>query len=560
MSDRFADKEGDARRANRAANNGKGRSSNRRRDDRDDDRDRRDDRDSDIVPEAIKSFVKSLKNAIGRGKKFEVAALYESEFPTLTDRYFKASPWPKVTALSSLMDPEHDALFVCLYRELYFRHIYQKLTPTVQDRQDSFDNYIALFDAINALPTEKPGCDLPAVWLWDITDEFLYQFQDFVAFRSRVANMSQHDVEACQRRPDAWSGQRVVAALHKLAHKGEYDPRATDAQVRDADNARRNGDHDHVHRLFATLAQFALIGLCRLNTLFGNYAMALSVLKGVSSQTGESSAYRLVLPSQSAYYYYMSFSMMMLRRYGDCVKALSSFLTYFSRVNSRGGDKSQYQHQALQRRAEKMYGMLAIATAFYPQRLEEQLFGNVKEKYSLARLQKFDVKAFEDVFHSCCPKFISLHLPALDAAASDTNGNDKRAYRLQLTVFLREIRQRASLPDMYGYLKLCTSITLQKLASFAKAEPDKLMSYLLCLKHKSRLLASEKGGASADRDAWKCTADIDFYIDQQMVHVIEYKPARKYSQYFMRQILKFEDLITDLNSVGTVSSDDNMRR
>jgi len=33
-----------------------------------------------------------------------------------------------------------------LYKELYFRHIYSKLTPTLEQRIASFANYRALFD------------------------------------------------------------------------------------------------------------------------------------------------------------------------------------------------------------------------------------------------------------------------------------------------------------------------------------------------------------------------------------------------------------------------------
>ena len=41
-----------------------------------------------------------------------------------------------------------DPLSICLYKELYYRHIYSKLTPTVQQRADSFQNYCDLFNHI----------------------------------------------------------------------------------------------------------------------------------------------------------------------------------------------------------------------------------------------------------------------------------------------------------------------------------------------------------------------------------------------------------------------------
>jgi len=63
-----------------------------------------------------------------------------------------------------------------LYKELYYRHIYAKLTPTLEQRFESFENYCDLFNFI--LNSDEPvQIELPNPWLWDIIDEFIYQFQ-----------------------------------------------------------------------------------------------------------------------------------------------------------------------------------------------------------------------------------------------------------------------------------------------------------------------------------------------------------------------------------------------
>lgn len=41
-----------------------------------------------------------------------------------------------------------DPLFLTLYKELYYRHIYSKLTPTLQQRFESYENYCDLFNYI----------------------------------------------------------------------------------------------------------------------------------------------------------------------------------------------------------------------------------------------------------------------------------------------------------------------------------------------------------------------------------------------------------------------------
>jgi len=41
-----------------------------------------------------------------------------------------------------------DVLFLVLYKELYYRHIYAKLNPTINDRFNSYLNYCDLFNYI----------------------------------------------------------------------------------------------------------------------------------------------------------------------------------------------------------------------------------------------------------------------------------------------------------------------------------------------------------------------------------------------------------------------------
>lgn len=41
-----------------------------------------------------------------------------------------------------------DQVFLTLYRELYYRHIYARLTPTLEQRFHSYENYCDLFNYI----------------------------------------------------------------------------------------------------------------------------------------------------------------------------------------------------------------------------------------------------------------------------------------------------------------------------------------------------------------------------------------------------------------------------
>ena len=55
-------------------------------------------------------------------------------FPKLTEEYFKSSPWPDAEEVAPIV--QEDQLFLILYKELYYRHIYARVQggPTIEQR------------------------------------------------------------------------------------------------------------------------------------------------------------------------------------------------------------------------------------------------------------------------------------------------------------------------------------------------------------------------------------------------------------------------------------------
>ncbi|EDO28355.1 predicted protein, partial [Nematostella vectensis] len=56
---------------------------------------------------------------------YEIQSIYENGFNKLTDRYFNKTPWPEAEFIAPLVSG--DQVFLILYKELYYRHIYNKL-------------------------------------------------------------------------------------------------------------------------------------------------------------------------------------------------------------------------------------------------------------------------------------------------------------------------------------------------------------------------------------------------------------------------------------------------
>lgn len=99
--------------------------------------------DPNFVPDSVKTFVVHLYRHIREKNVYEIHQMYETSFQSLSDRLFKDTPWPSVDAVAHDVDNDH--VFCLLYREMWFRHLYARLSPTLKQRIDSWDNYCSLF-------------------------------------------------------------------------------------------------------------------------------------------------------------------------------------------------------------------------------------------------------------------------------------------------------------------------------------------------------------------------------------------------------------------------------
>ena len=92
---------------------------------------------------------------------------------------------------------------------------------------------------------------------------------------------------------------------------------------------------------------------------------------------------------------------------------------------------------------------------------------------------------------------------------------------------------------------------MSKLAGFLNVSEVDFKREILALKHKSTELVWN-GGSSATGGEWASSSDVDFYIEGDMVKVASQKPVRKYGDYFIKHINKFEEIITDFQTSRTM--------
>lgn len=175
------------------------------------------------MPEPIREYIVTLHRCVVENNLPGIGHAYEVGFQRLTEKFCRNSMWPQPEVVAKLVpegsssNPEKDRLFHTLYKELFYRHVYARLEPTVIQRFESYVNYCTLFaELVNVNAVQF---DLPEIWLWDILDEFIYQFQTFCQYRTKLAKKSEEELETLAANTKIWNVHSVLNVLHQLVTK-----------------------------------------------------------------------------------------------------------------------------------------------------------------------------------------------------------------------------------------------------------------------------------------------------------------------------------------------------
>ena len=88
--------------------------------------------------------------------------------------------------------------------------------PSHQDRVDSFENYCEWFNfIINPVDQQPVHLELPNQWLWDIIDEFIYQFQNYSQYRCKLQSKDDAEINLINDalEENVWSVHSVLNVL-----------------------------------------------------------------------------------------------------------------------------------------------------------------------------------------------------------------------------------------------------------------------------------------------------------------------------------------------------------
>ncbi|KAF8563390.1 hypothetical protein P879_07991 [Paragonimus westermani] len=522
-----------------------------------------------VLKEDVRSFLINFAVHVKEQNVVEIENDYQTQFPKLTDQYFGSTRWPSSEVIAQLLDA--DPLFLMLYNELYYRHVYAHVSTSlsVDDMIQSYLNYCSLFNAL--IKADKPApLNLPYQWLWDIIDEFIYQFQKFSTFRSRQKHKPEDETQL-RENPRIWSIHSVLNVLYSLVEKSSINEQLSYyAQQGDPDEIA-----DEFGRcvLYKMLGFFSLIGLCRLHCLLGDYYTAIKVLENI--KISRLDMYHEVPTCHITTGYYVGFSYMMMRRYLDAIRTLAATLTYKTRAigSVQRADLRDY----VQKQSDQMSCLLGLCLTLSPLTVDQTMETDRRDKFSetLLRLQQLDEAEFASSFDLGCPKFISPEPPIYarpqgSALVGGDTGCALEPQRQQMELFKVEIEQQIELLRLRSFLKLYTNIPASKLASYLEMSELGVHMSLMAYKHRLKQLSglsdsnqqqdgagytghsaafSSAGAAELSSPQQQIFSDLDFFVDGHMIRIADTTMDRRFSEYFVRHIEMLQQMNYTLNGL-----------
>ncbi|WVQ81717.1 eukaryotic translation initiation factor 3 subunit L [Cryptococcus sp. DSM 104549] len=497
----------------------------------------------EAVPEDVKRFLVLFHQAILEKDLPTITNMYESGWNKLTQTHYSNNEWPEAELIAPLVG--NDQVFLTLYRELYFRHVYAKLQPTIDDRFQSYENICELFNFL--LNSDGPvPLDLPIQWLWDMLDEFVYQFTSFSHWRAAPKGKAEDELEMLADSPHIWSSYSVLNVLYSLVQKSQINEQlqAEKEGKTPEEVAEIAGDYGS-KQLYRNLGYFSLICLLHVHVLLGDPTLALQTMENVEL-AGSAAFLTRITACHVTTYYHVGCAYMALGRWPDAIKTFVSVLIFFIRMKQY--HTRSYQYGSIAKTCERMYALLAICTTLSPGPSDENIMTIVKEHYGdqLAVLQRGGAEAldaFKELYLAACPKYLNVNPPPYeDPAALEAwvASPPVDATQRHLELFLSDVQAVKNVNGVRNLLKLYTSIDAQKLAAFTVAEEEgvdgeeEVLQQLMVLKASSSTYSKGAGQKSLLDGERIVTNNLDFTIDETMVHVEETTTHRRYAGFFIR--------------------------
>jgi len=534
----------------------------------------------------VKDFIVGFSEALNRSAntneqtsgirtrtETQILNYYSIQFNKHTERVYKNANWPTVEVILPLVN--NDENFGLLYDIMRVRHMCGRLGNKIglEVRVHAFQLYTQLF---NKVMNGEFSFDLPNEWLWDLMDEFLYNFQTFCQYRQKKSVASTAQKEELEK---VWHVRDVLTILEKLVQVSQIEKLLTSAQQKSLDLLKAGKTHT-----LTMLGYYSMIGLLRVHTILGDFATALESVSaiplfGSDASVGRSSRiffneyiYSRVIACHVTLFYFYTFCCLASGKYYSAVRLLNLLLVYLNRYlsNNKGASDLSFQNEFVAKMSEQCYGLLALSVLMLTGnsqsyagvfivftskslpgnfRLEESVRVNLREKFgdkmnkiygSMINGTNEYIPVVEEILVYCAPKLIN---PSIDVA------DDNPAKFVRLFVKQGEVAHMAQLCPVKSWIRLFTQTDLKVLskqiksadANAAETSDSQLRDLCHSLKHKSihRLTIAPASNVAAPDDVEVQFVLTDNKQGNAEVSVGSEKVFRHFGDYFIRNAQKF---------------------
>ncbi|KAJ2927959.1 hypothetical protein H1R20_g9124, partial [Candolleomyces eurysporus] len=509
------------------------------------------------IPDPVKAFIVHFHQAVLDNNLAEITVAYESGWNKYTEKFYSKTEWPEAEVIAPLVND--DPIFLILYRELYYRHVYSRLQPDIDDRFHSYENSCELFNYL--LNSDGPvQLELPEQWLWDIIDEFIYQYQVFCTWRSKVRSKTDDELGMLAEGGPVWSSYSVLNVLYSLMQKSKInDYIIAQRQGKSPEEIAEIVGEYGQRPLYRQLGYFSIIGLLRVHVLLGDFTLALKVMDSI--ELNQKSPFTRVTACHVTTYYYVGFCYIMIRRYPDAIRTFVTILNFIMRMKQY--HTRSYQYDQISKTADRMYALFAMCHALSPSRLDDNIANIAKERFSeqyakMSRGSQDAGAAFEELFLYACPNYLIPPDPADPTSGAEAAPQLDATHR-HLSLFLADVAAQSQVPTLRSFLKLYTSLGAKKLANFLDADEEEMVQEMMVVKQASRSISRVPGsehltaGGLLDGETIT-TSDLNFVIAENMVHITESTVGRRYAGWFIKNTERTQKILDDLKALPLPAS------
>jgi len=474
------------------------------------------------VPANVIEFLGQFSNSIREGNLEQIMENYSDRWESVCKLNYRATSWPSAQAINVNLQltGEYQRLFLCLYKQLYYRHIFQRLEPAeenphmyVEHYIQSFENFVNLFnifikDIWSKSDGELSKIVLPNVWLWDIIHSFVSQCQSFHLWKTKLDDENVEPITVEQQRllkqnSEAWHLLRVFRYLTVFAWCAGIRVRLSPLEY--------NKPTCDMQRC---LGQFSVIGMLRLHTILGDYTTALEVLETIELRTNN--AVTSFKTCDLTISYYMAVCYMMKGRFQDALAIVPEVVTKYGTLFETENVQASVTHQ-VQTWYKKLKALQHVC----------RFMCWHDETIALASDEVSSKDWLLEQWEDSKPEYISPKMP-------DEKDNRNYVKQQQRVAFELLVAPRFQLDNIHSALTIYRTCDLETLGN--DISEDNFLTQLLKYKMATRQI--QKGVDDLPHEGkWSCSCEADFFIKDNYLETREINSEISYAEELSRLIL-----------------------